>query len=334
MSRTIPPTGDKDAGLTRTLPRVTRTFEALPGITVIDTQMGGSPGLTSAYLVRGSEPALIETGPTNSLPAVEAGLAELGIGPRDLAHIVVTHVHLDHAGGAGAYSQRFPKATVWAHERGVRHLVEPAKLQASATRVFGEEHMRRVFGPLEPLPGDRVKAASDGQVVSLGDRTLRILHAPGHAKHHAFIVDEETGAVFSGDGLGVHLPDLDVFRPATPPADFDLEAAIRNIGRVRDLDPPKVLFSHFGPAENVREVCDLAIERTRKWASIVEEAMRTTEDVDAVAQILADRTADELATVRDQDSEARRRLDLLTTYRVNAAGLLRYFAKRREEASS
>ncbi len=313
---------------------MTGTFETLPGISVIDTELGGSPGLTSAYLVHGKEPALVETGPTNALSTVEAGLTELGIGAEDLAHIVVTHVHLDHAGGAGAYARRFPKATVWAHELGVRHLVEPEKLEASALRVFGEDHMQRVFGPVEPVGGDRVKAAGDGQVVSLGDRTLRILHAPGHAKHHMFIIDEQTGALFSGDGLGVRLADLGVFRPATPPADYDLEAAIRNIERVRELDPPKVLFSHFGPADNVAEACDLAIERTRTWASIVEEALKTTDDVETVARILEERTAEDLGAGREQDSAARRRLDLLTTYRTNAAGLIRYFTKRREEADS
>lgn len=304
--------------------------EVLPGIRLIDTEMGGRAGVTSAYLVEAEEPALIETGPTACLARVAEALEPLGVGPEDLAHVVVTHIHIDHAGGAGAYAERFPRATVWIHERGVRHLIDPTRLEASATRVFGPDHMRSVFGPVRPLPEDRTRATRHEDQISLGDRSLRILHAPGHAMHHQFIVDERTGGLFSGDGLGVYLPGANVLRPATPPPDFDVEAAVASIELARSLDPPAVLFSHFGPREDVRAVCDLAIERTRRWASIVEEAMRRTDDLDEVARILMERTLDELDQDGKRPDSIDDRYDLLTTYRTNAAGLMRYFTKLRE----
>jgi glyoxylase-like metal-dependent hydrolase (beta-lactamase superfamily II) len=302
----------------------------LPGITLIDTHMGGRPGVTSAYLINADQPALIESGPSTCLPAVAAALEQHGVGRDDLAHVVVTHIHIDHAGGAGSYARRFPRATVWAHERGLPHLVDPTKLEASATRVFGEDHMRRVFGPTEPLPQDRGRPTRDGDRISLGNRTLRIVHAPGHAKHHQFVVDEETSGLFSGDGLGVYLPDSTVLRPATPPPDFDVQAAVASIEVAKRLEPPAVLFSHFGPRADVRAVCDLAIERTRRWASIVEEALRRTDDLDEVARILMERTIDEVAASGNAPSSIDDRYDMLTTYRSNAAGLVRYFLKLRE----
>src|SRR5205823_9088913 len=131
------------------LPSVTdhATFEAAPGITGVDTMMAGRPVATSAYLIHAAEPALVETGPTTSVEAVTAGLSSLGLGPDDLAHIVVTHIHLDHAGGVGRLAAAFPAATIWVHERGAPHLADPAKLVASAARVYGEERMSELFGP-------------------------------------------------------------------------------------------------------------------------------------------------------------------------------------------
>jgi glyoxylase-like metal-dependent hydrolase (beta-lactamase superfamily II) len=305
--------------------------EPLPGIRVIDTKMGGREGLTSAYLVTADQPALVETGPTTSLEPVASALEGLGIGSGELAHIVVTHVHLDHAGGVGAYARRFPRATLWVHERGAAHLVDPTKLVASATRVFGQDHMDRVFGPMHPVPADRVRGVGDGQVIDLGDRRLEIVHAPGHAKHHMFVVDGRTGTLWSGDGLGLYLPDARVLRPGTPPPDFDLEQAVASVRIAKRRSPPAILFSHYGPVRDVQAVCDLAIERMREWASIVREAMRESEDVGDVARKLRERTASELNALEAREV-AEERYDALTTYEVNAAGLLRYFQKARDAA--
>src|SRR6266540_7354340 len=135
-----------------------QTFEAGARLSAIDTRMTGRFRMTSAYLVHAREPALVETGPTTSAEAVTSGLAAIGLGPEDLAHIVVTHIHLDHAGGVGRLASKFPAATIWVHERGAPHLVDPTKLVGSAARVYGEERLAELFGPVEPAPEDRVRS--------------------------------------------------------------------------------------------------------------------------------------------------------------------------------
>lgn len=308
-------------------------IQGVPGIRTIDTHMGGREGVTSAYLVEGERPALVETAGSLSLPAVSSALAEHGVGPDDLAHIVVTHVHLDHAGGAGAFARHFPRATVWAHERGAPHLVDPTKLVRSATRVFGEEHMGSVFGPVEPVAADRVRAAEDGARIDLGSRSLTVVHAPGHAMHHLFLVDSDSGAMWTGDGLGLYLPDIRILRPGTPPPDFDLEQAVASVERVAEREPPVLLFSHFGPATDVSHLCALAVHRMHKWASIVEDAMRETDEAAEVIRRLREGTASELAPAQaDRRAGLEDRYELLSSYEMNAMGLMRYVRKAQEAA--
>jgi glyoxylase-like metal-dependent hydrolase (beta-lactamase superfamily II) len=188
-----------------------------------------------------------------------------------------------------------------------------------------------VFGPMDPVPADRVRGVGDGEVIELGDRRLEVMYAPGHAKHHMFVVDGHTGALWSGDGLGLYLPDVGVLRPGTPPPDFDLEQAVASVRTAASRSPPAILFSHFGPVREVEQICDLAIERMRAWASIVREAMRKTEDVGEVARRLRERTASELEATEFR-GPAEERYDALTTYEVNAAGLIRYFQKAQKGA--
>jgi glyoxylase-like metal-dependent hydrolase (beta-lactamase superfamily II) len=308
------------------------TFEAARGITAIDTHMAGRPGLTSAYLLEADQPALVETGPTTSVEAVRATLEGLGVGPSDLAHIVVTHIHLDHAGGAGGLAVHFPRATVWVHERGAPHLVDPAKLVASATRVYGERRMAELFGPVEPLPAERVRAVVDGDAISLGNRSLEVIYTPGHAGHQVALVDTETDGLFTGDALGVYLPEVRILRPATPPPEFDLELAVRSIERIRERAPSQLLFSHFGPAAQVAHLCALAVQRVRKWASIVQEALGETDDLARVTQILTERTAPEF-NPRDGRTDLAERYEILSSVEMNASGLVRYLTRLAEAAA-
>jgi glyoxylase-like metal-dependent hydrolase (beta-lactamase superfamily II) len=309
---------------------VADTFEAAPGIHAIDTVMGGRRGATSAYLVEAAQPVLVETGPTTSVDAVRAGLHDLGIGKDDLAHVVVTHIHLDHAGGAGALSPHFPKATVWVHERGAPHLEDPERLVKSAARIYGDAELRELFGPVHPVPAERLRALGDGDTVPLGDRALEALYTPGHAGHHVCLADSATGAVFVGDAVGVFLPDVRVLRPATPPPEFDLELAIASVERVQARRPPLILFSHFGPAADVDHLTDLSIRRLRRWTEIVEAALAETDDLDAVVDRLRAETASELGVPQGTDDAVADRYELLSSYRMNAMGLMRYVAGRRD----
>jgi glyoxylase-like metal-dependent hydrolase (beta-lactamase superfamily II) len=308
---------------------VRSTFEAAAGIQAIDTRMCGQDLVTSAYLVQAAEPAIVETGPTTSLSAVLAGLEELGVGPRDLAHIVVTHIHLDHAGGAGALAPHFPGATVWVHERGAPHLADPTKLVQSAIRVYGEGRLREMFGSVDPVPAERLRALADGDKVNLGNRTLEVLYTPGHAGHHVCLADSATGGVFVGDAVGVFLPDVRILRPATPPPEFDLELAIASIERVQALRPPLILFSHFGPAPEVEHLTALAIRRLRRWTDVVAAAMKETDEVAEVVARLREGTASETRPVEEgpRSKAIEDRYELLSSYEMNALGLMRYLSK-------
>lgn len=312
-----------------------RTFEAAPGVTAIDTNMCGTAGVTSAYLLDSAEPTIVETGPTTSVDAVREGLESLGVGASDLAHIVVTHIHLDHAGGAGALAKHFPKAVVWVQERGAPHLVDPSKLESSAARVYGEEQLKSMFGPIHPLPADRIRSMVDGDVIELGgDRRLDVVYTPGHASHQVALLDSASGGVFTGDALGVFLSDVRILRPATPPPEYDLDLAVASVERIRDLKPSSLLFSHFGPAPEVDHLCELAVHRLRKWTWVVEEilAEEPGADLDRIAELLEERTAPEF-NPRKRDPWLIERYELLSSVRMNAMGISRYLEGRAEASA-
>jgi glyoxylase-like metal-dependent hydrolase (beta-lactamase superfamily II) len=307
------------------------TFEVQPGITAIDTFYGGRERYTAAYLLHADRPTLVETGPSTSVESVVGGLRRLGVGPHDLANIVLTHIHLDHAGGVGRLRERFPGATVHVHERGAPHLADPTRLLASATRLYGETQMRTLFGPVDPVPAERLRALRDGDRLDLGGRQLVVDFTPGHASHQVALTDSATGAVFTGDALGVHVPDLPVLRPATPPPDVDVEAGVASIERIRRRARSVLLFAHFGPIAEVDRVCDLAIDRLRSWANAVRDELRRTDDPDEIAARL------EAEARRDVETGAQASLDLdalesrlrlLSSVRMNALGLIRYWQKR------
>jgi len=309
-------------------------FEVAPGLTAIDTFYGGRERYTAAYLLAADEPAIVETGPTTSAGHVIAGLERLGIGTGDLAHIIVTHIHLDHAGGVGRLAKVFPRASVWVHERGAPHLQDPTKLVSSATRLYGETQMASLFGPVEPVPAERIRALADGDRIDLGGRILEALDTPGHASHHVALADGATGAVFTGDALGIHVPDVRVLRPATPPPDFDVELAVRSIHRIRErARPGMVLFSHFGPVAEVERICDLAVRRTRSWAEVVRVALERTDDLDEIVALLEDEARRDVETGAEADIDLSR-FETLSSIRMNAMGIVRYWRKRAEREAA
>jgi glyoxylase-like metal-dependent hydrolase (beta-lactamase superfamily II) len=307
----------------------TVAFEVASGITAIDTFMAGRERYTAAYLLAADQPTLIETGPGTSLEPVDRALAHLGIAPDALAHIVVTHIHLDHAGGVGGLATRYPRATIWVHERGARHLADPTRLVASATRIYGEERMAALFGPVEPVPADRLRVLEDEADLPIGGRSLRALDTPGHASHHLALVDSETGVVFTGDALGIHVPNLPILRPATPPPDFDLERAVSSIERIRSAARSTLLFAHFGPIGDVGRACDLAIRRLREWTEAVRGAMRSTSDLDEIVDVLSREAARDVTTGAEAQLDLDR-LETLASIRMNAAGIVRYLSKLAE----
>jgi glyoxylase-like metal-dependent hydrolase (beta-lactamase superfamily II) len=256
----------------------------------IDTRMAGYDGITAGYLIRSDRPCLVETGTAPSAPVVRDALARLGIGADDLATVVVTHIHLDHAGGAGDIAAMYPEAQIVVHQRGARHLADPSRLMASARAVYGDA-LDHFFGVLAPVPADRIVALDDIGTVDLGGgRRLDSYYSPGHAKHHVGLVDSGTGDLYTGDAAGVYIPDTGDLRPATPPPDFDLEVALATVRRFAALQPTRLLFSHYGPVTEVAQTLDRSAEEIRVWVDETRRARAAGLDLDHAVAMVVERT--------------------------------------------
>jgi glyoxylase-like metal-dependent hydrolase (beta-lactamase superfamily II) len=288
----------------------------------IDTRMGGYSGITAGYLIRGDRPCLIETGTAMSAPIVVDSLAALGIGRKDLSTIVVTHIHLDHAGGVGDIAEAFPNAQVVVHERGARHLVDPTKLVASARRVFGSI-MDTMFGDLKPTDAERVVALGDVGTIDLGGgRTLDAFHAPGHASHHVGLLDSQTGDLYTGDAAGVYIPETADVRPATPPPDFDLDLALASMDKMTQIQPRRLLFSHYGPVTAVDDVLGRSREELILWVELVRQARSAQLDLDHAVAMVAERTrSTKLASL---GPEADAKWEALSSTAANVVGISRW----------
>jgi glyoxylase-like metal-dependent hydrolase (beta-lactamase superfamily II) len=298
-----------------------------PGIRQLDTLLGGMDRMTAGFLVDGAQPALVETGSQTSVAAVCAALTAAGVGAGDLRWIIVTHIHLDHAGGVGDMAVAFPNATVVVHERGARHLVDPSRLVDSAARVYGP-YLDGLYGRMLPTPEERVVAAADGHRVDLGGgRFLTMVDSPGHAKHHHAVLDEHTGTLLVGDAVGVQLPDVGVLRPATPPPDFDLEQSVSSLRRFAALRPEVMVLTHYGPVEQPLETLAAAEEMLHQWVDVADRTMRggAQDDIEGVAAALADAFAELPEGVPDS---VREKFEVLNGFHSNAAGLVRYLSTR------
>ena len=296
-----------------------------PGVVQLDTLLGGWERVTAGYLIEGPAPVLVETGSQSSVPTLLAALGEHGVGSDDLAGVVVTHIHLDHAGGVGDMARAFPGATVYVHEKGARHLADPSRLVASAGRVYGDL-FDRLYGRLAPTEADRIQVLDDGDEVAVGEgRVLTAIDSPGHAKHHLGLLDSGSGLLFAGDAMGVRLPDVGVLRPATPPPDFDLDAAVTSLRRFAAHRPEALALAHYGvvPGDPAAALAE-AEEALRRWAEVAERAWREGADV---AEALTAAFGDELAST---DEALRERVETLNGIHANAAGLRRWLDKRAE----
>jgi glyoxylase-like metal-dependent hydrolase (beta-lactamase superfamily II) len=301
--------------------------EIAPGIRQLDTLIGGWDHLTAGFLVEGPQPALVETGARTSVETVRRTLNDAGVGPTDLRWLVLTHIHLDHAGGIGDLAEAFPNATVVVHERGARHLADPTRLVDSAARVYGPL-LDSLYGRMQPVPVDRLVAAADGHQIDVGNgRTLTLVDSPGHAKHHHAVLDSHTGTLLVGDAVGVQLPEVGVLRPAVPPPDFDLEQAVHSLHRFGELRPTQVVLTHYGPVPDGLATLDEAERLLHEWVAVAEQVMRDSEDagVDDIAAALAGHFAEPPDRVSGRERE---KLELLNGFHSNAAGLQRYLRTR------
>jgi glyoxylase-like metal-dependent hydrolase (beta-lactamase superfamily II) len=294
----------------------------------IDTQMAGVQGITAGYLIRGSRPCLVETGTAPSAPVVREALSRLGVGAEDLASVVVTHIHLDHAGGAGDVAEMYPAAEIVVHQRGARHLADPSRLMASARQVYGAA-LDRLFGELRPVPASRIRALDDSGSVDLGDgRQLSSHYSPGHAKHHVGLLDSSSGDLYVGDAAGVYIPETGDLRPATPPPDFSLETALSSLRLFASLGPSRLLFSHYGPVSSVPETLDRSAEELHVWVEHTRAARSAGLDLDHAVAMVAERTRDRYkAFAPDGDPALVARFEKISGAEANVAGIMHWLDK-------
>ncbi|MGO9341476.1 MAG: MBL fold metallo-hydrolase [Acidimicrobiales bacterium] len=293
-----------------------------PGITQIDTLLGGWERMTAGYLVDGDAPLLVETGSQSSVPVLLDALAELGVAAGDLAGVAVTHIHLDHAGGVGDVARAFPSATVYVHEKGARHLVDPTRLVDSASKVYGPL-LDSLYGRLDPTPQERIHVLQDGEEIRTGpEHVLTTVDSPGHAKHHLALHDSASGILFAGDAVGVRLPDAGVLRPATPPPDFDLDLAVNSLHRFVQRHPTGLALAHYGLLGDAGSVLAEAEQTLRSWAGVAEQAWREGRDI---ASALDESFA---ADYSGLDASERKKLETLNGVHSNAAGFRRWLETR------
>jgi len=216
----------------------------------IDLQFRGSPRVIATAILQGAGGVtLIDPGPTSCLPVLESGLRDRGLTLRDVRTVLLTHIHLDHAGATGTIAERVPSVGVYVHERGAPHMIDPARLLASTTRLWGDQ-MDAVWGAFQPVPAANVSVLKGGERLELSGRAIKVAYTPGHAKHHVSFLDEHTGMAYVGDTAGVRVNDY-LIAP-TPPPDIDIEAWQQSLNTIDAWQPVSLFLTHFGPASPAR----------------------------------------------------------------------------------
>lgn len=301
----------------------------------IDVYDQGMPERTSCYLIAAEKVALIETGATPGAGHLTAALKDLGIAPEKVKYIIVTHIHLDHAGAAGVLARELPEAKVFVHPRGARHMIDPSRLIAGARAVYGDL-FDSFFGEILPVPADRIHSPEDGETLDLGGgRVLTFYHTPGHARHHMVIHDPASRGVFSGDALGVRykalseLAGYDYTLPSTPPSEFDPPAAVKTIDRMMGLALENIYFTHFGMATGAPAI----LAHNRKLVEAFEAAGRRVYESGGgskeIEKVLWEMVMQELRQygITDREHPAVKFMEL--DIELDAGGIAYYFEKKK-----
>ncbi|MWG34290.1 MBL fold metallo-hydrolase [Halomarina oriensis] len=282
----------------------------------LDVGMYDTPEYGGVYVLDAERPAVVETGLGTRAADILDAMARVGIAPEDLDVVAVTHVHLDHAGGAGHLARACENAEVVVHETGAPHLADPSRL-VEGTKAAVEDQWQYYDDPI-PVPHERIREVTDGDVVDLGDHELRVHHAPGHAPHQVVFEDPANDAVFAADAAGIYVPQLDDVVQTTPPAQFHFERALTDVDLLRELAPETLLFTHFGSAET-----DGLLDRYEavlsEWVADVEAAREELGDDEAVIERFQRETE-----MGDVWSERKARAET----RLNTRGVLGYLDYR------
>ncbi len=279
---------------------ITRRFTDLPyNISCMDTGFI-RPQFAGAYLIQqDSAAAIIETGTSYSVPGLLEIINYKGISLEEVLYVIPTHVHLDHAGGAGHLMQALPNARLVVHPHGAKHMIDPGRLWHGASAVYGEDNMHRMYGELLPVAEERVIVADDGFELDLNGRKLMFMDSPGHARHHFSIYDEMSRGFFSGDTFGAAYRELIIngypyITPITTPVQFDPDAWARSLDRYLEFEPERMFVTHFGMVENVPQLAGDLRRRIQRHAEIAVKYARRENRFQLIKSALTDMTLAEL----------------------------------------
>ncbi len=306
-------------GIVRPMPFDRMPFDAESYLT--DIRMFQHEGFGAIYLIDDERKAIVETGTSHEVDRILEAVRSFGLTPADIDVLIVSHIHLDHAGGAGFLLESMPNAKVYVHERGYKHLVDPSRLVASAATALGDE--APYFGTMRPIPADRLVSVHDGLTLELGRHELVFYDSPGHAPHELTILDRRNGCVYTGDAAGLYFPGDEILMPVAPAPAFDLEKNLQTFQRLLSLEPRALLFSHYGPHRRPKEAIERMMALYPAWSQIVREKLAAAGE-DAILKEMYDMTV--RAPKRYSKDFLERRI------RTSIAGLADYHARMEHAA--
>ena len=295
------------------------------------------PQLASIHLVRSNNRiAIVDTGTQYSVPQIRSALEELDLTYEDVDYIILTHIHLDHAGGASALMRLCKNAQLIVHPKGARHMADPSKLVAGASAVYGEEEFNRLYGEITPIDNDRIHQPADGETIDFAGRPLTFIDTPGHANHHHCIIDEQTSSVFTGDTLGVGYRALRnenhaFIAPTTTPVQFNPEARDNSIDRVMSHSPTTLYLTHYSSVTPSAKIIAGLHEQIDDYVMLTEQAADHGDRFEAVLskeinEYLVRRCMNELRNIDRETAQQWIKLDA----DLNAQGLVYWWQHKRK----
>jgi glyoxylase-like metal-dependent hydrolase (beta-lactamase superfamily II) len=295
-------------------------------ITTLDNLWMGRPrSIAAALLESEGHCAIVDPGPGSTLETLRQQLRARGIGVGDLNAILLTHVHLDHAGATGALARENPHLAAYVHKNGAKHMIDPSKLLASAQRLWPND-LQRLFGETLPVPEENARILDGGETLTLGSRQVEVVYTPGHASHHVSYFDKTEGVAFVGDTTGVRIEGNSYAMPATPPPDIDLGIWDESFAAILERKPSRLFLTHFGYSDNPSEHILLFRERLHRWAALAEEILRTAASESAAMDSFMSATKAEISQhLPDEEAE---HYAFSAGLNLSFLGLARYLRKR------
>jgi glyoxylase-like metal-dependent hydrolase (beta-lactamase superfamily II) len=304
---------------------------AMSSIATLDNLWMGRPrSIAAGLLDSDGHRAIVDPGPGSTLGTLRERLQARGIGVGDLDAILLTHIHLDHAGATGALVRENPRLAVYVHKSGAPHVMAPSKLLASAQRLWPND-LQRLFGDVLPVPAQNLRILEGGETLTLGSRQVEVVYTPGHASHHVSYFDRIEGVAFVGDTAGVRIEGNSFVMPATPPPDIDLEIWDKSFTAIRERQPTRLFLTHFGYSDNPPEHLLLFRERLHRWAALTAEILRTASSDSAAMDAFMSATYAEIS--EHLPAGEAEHYAFSAGLNLSFLGLARYLRKRATAAS-